>query len=699
MGAINFDFKANGIGDVEKAFTSVERAAQKYKRTSEEAARSAKKAYGEMATANMTAEQKATKEALKASKQKISAYEKAAKAARNAAEKETEFQLRQYEKQANAHKKMLDKRAKDSQAMRSKIMGGIGLGLAGAALGFGAIAASSIKTLMSQDLKARKISVANRGYGEAGLDPQKILDKSASITSKNGTITGDDALAGIGSLAEKVGMDKSMEWSDAVATAAQAAGTSMEDMADLAGDLAKKLNITDLDTFKESLAALVQTSKEGGVDFNTLGDDFGKLLIASKGVMDMADDPVKNIKTIQGLTNLGMAGSGKRGEATAATEAFLNGMGDAATVGRLSQNGIKTTGKSPKDVIMDIIKSTGGDMSKITALIGKDAAKLFTAPAKEYSNALKNGEDATKKLSDGLDKSLNAVSSYTEIQRDAADIGKSSQVQWDAAMENVKNAFLPLIPAITQLAPHITSIVKLMADVTKFYAEIFGNAINDSVDKTDERLARHEKEKKENLEKAIAARKETAAHKKLVSEGKSDPVLDKLQDQLKAIGFTSTRRDPGSVKLSEEEFNKKYNELNPRKEGFFSGQSESSYEKQRKIAWDAINNAPVGAGLGDIGLGGVAFKTPEMISFMEDALKRNGKAYQTVDPNVSPLAQNAARFNNLAANTDNPAMAAVFSQQSAVFAAAADQIEKAGAAAAKRIESAQVGENNPNKPL
>lgn len=346
MPAVNFPFKVSGEKDVENAFNSIARAAEKYKKASETASQAAAKAAQAATAAIKHASEEQSKANDKAAEKATKASEKASQAAMKASDRETEHKIRNFEKQTAAAEKAATKRAQliektlvketaaakkiaerdyqQSSSKNDKFMSALG----GAALGGAAVLAGVIGSAARESVKldeiANRLSIAGRGYGQTAVSPTDLRKSFEATAIATPGVKSEEVAAGVSAFVSRTGrLDIAQQMQGTWATSASASNSSMEDIGNAAADLMEKFDIKTIDEFKTSMALLISQGKNGAFELKDAAKEYGKMTAAAdrfgigKGTVAIA--------TLGGFTQIARRNTGSAEQAgTAVVSMFDN---------------------------------------------------------------------------------------------------------------------------------------------------------------------------------------------------------------------------------------------------------------------------------------------------------------------------------------------------------------------------------------
>jgi len=274
---------------------------------------------------------------------------------------------------------------------------------------------------------------------------------------------------------------------------ARATGTSFEELATLAGDVAKTIDDTDPKKLEKTMAAVRLFAKQGAqgnVEIRDLAK-FGGRLTASAGLFEGGAD--ENFGQVGTLAQLAIKGGGatNAAEATTAAAAFGRDLTKKSNLANFKKAGIdvfadesNTTLRKPEDIIVDTLKTTGGDLGQISKLFPNVRGKAAVqAAAKEFNAAgggasgEQAGRDIFKQLGATLSKKQVGESAKTSLStKEAGAIRFQNELDKMAGEVGER-----LLPAIKQLTPHILTAAEALGDFAVFAAENPGKVVTAAI--------------------------------------------------------------------------------------------------------------------------------------------------------------------------------------------------------------------------
>lgn len=382
----------------------------------------------------------------------------------------------------------------------SSIISGAGrMALATTGLAGAGLAASAVNQAVKLDEVARRLSIASRAPGEAGVNPDVLRKEFTSTALATGFAPEDIGAATSAFVAKTGDLDTARKNQKLLATVAQGSGATPIDTFMAAADLSTKLGIKSADEMAQAFAILSQQGKKGAFELKAMASEFPEVLgsAATAGVRG-----VSGARDIGAMMQIARDTSGSDSEASTAANAMFRQLAakskdiqsGAAFGGRKVQvfeGGDATKPmRSFTDVLADTISASRGNVVQLQDVFdvrGKKAIDpLITAYQSASRDTLAKGGTAAAAHEAGRAAIQAKFATYRdvpadfgEVQRDASDAMKSTSVQFEIAMTQLKDAMgsqlLPeinkLIPQLAALTPQVTALVQSMIRMVSFLAE------------------------------------------------------------------------------------------------------------------------------------------------------------------------------------------------------------------------------------
>lgn len=512
MALLEYDFSAVGMANIDKALTSLERRfAQHNQRvnamlgTRSTGGGAAARAGGPSAASAANAATRASMAQIRTTERERIASEKRVERARIASERTIG---REQEKQAKywaaARQKAAETRRHEQQQfaasradfVKSTVGKGFGrvmngaraVGTAGLALtgiGGAALAGASISQALTLDEKSRRLAISGRGAGEADMYSPKTLQRRATQTGIETGMRPEDILDASQAFVGKTGDIKSaIENQKVFATVAQATGASLSDVALTAADLSQKFDIKGAKEMGDALAVLAFQGKKGAFELKDMAETFPELSAAAQRI---GMKGVGGMKTLGGLAQIARQSTGSGAEASTALQMALTQLttksgqlhSGAALGGRtvdVFEGGDPT--KKARDVptvLAEIISRSHGNQEELAKLFDVRGIRAMSPLVTQYQKASDEtkGTSAQKEAAGKnavlayINDAANASGSFADVQKDANDAAKSTNIQFEILSTQLKGVVAAeLFPYLVELAKELPRVIGPVRSVT-----------------------------------------------------------------------------------------------------------------------------------------------------------------------------------------------------------------------------------------
>lgn len=375
------------------------------------------------------------------------------------------------------------------------VMGGAALSIGG-----GFAAAGAVRAQVSE--QARASDLANQAK-RPELKGQ-LLKESRQIEG----FTGMEALNAAGAFVDLTGnLDIARKMLPELSRLALATGTSFDDLAAAAGNafipLSDKIKDPQkqLEALMSTMQAIAGQGQVGAVEIKDLATEMAGLAATTNLIKG---DPAELLKTVGAMAQAARqrGGASSAAEAVTSVVRFMDDLVSkekgfqAGGIQTFADNGKNRTQlRAPEDVMVDMLKKTGGDLGKISELFGVRGrravagfAPLYSReqataaleskdlPAKErraLKKRLKSGEFGEKAVRAEFKRLLDAELSKGDIARQS----KSRLEDEDLKMKEAMKAFntqvgTRMVPLITKLLPKFEAMIPLMADLAEGFVNL-----------------------------------------------------------------------------------------------------------------------------------------------------------------------------------------------------------------------------------
>jgi Spy/CpxP family protein refolding chaperone len=395
-----------------------------------------------------------------------------------------------------------------ARSVGTGVSGGVGklaaVGKAGAAMigvGGAALAASAVTDTLKLDEQVRRLVVAGRATGATGKDPEALRKQIVSTGMDTG-MAPEQVAAGMQSFVGRTGdLDMATKSMQMFATVAQATGASIEDVAGTAADLSQKFDIKTVDQMSDAFAVLVTQGKKGAFELRDMANTFPEMAAAAQRA---GMKGIGGMKNLGGLAQLARQSTGSGAEASTAVQMMLtqliadsDKLGSGEAIGKKVNIFTKKNADGTPDatsdvrdmptVLSEVISKARGNKQTLGKLFDVRGVRAVSPLISEFKRASDEagggakGEEAGRAAILAMIKEASDVqSSYAEVQRDAADVQKSTSIQFEIAMMELKDVFsTELVPTIRELAPRVRELGPAFRSITQGALAV-GNALADN---------------------------------------------------------------------------------------------------------------------------------------------------------------------------------------------------------------------------
>lgn len=487
MVAVNFTFNVQGGDQVTRQYSLIEKAAEQTAnaqiKAAEKAAKAESKARDQAAKASEKAEQKKVRESEKTFKYLDGIRTRFYLSEQKEAEKAANVRIREEKRAAKA---IASERSKLYSNIGSLARHGAqGLALSAAALGIGVVAQSIREAGKLQEL-ANRISINARGPGQKGADATEIRKEMQDIAKSSPGIKAEDAAKGLLNYVNLTGdLKTGRELGRTFATVSQASGADMSDVSTTSASLSKQFGLTSEAEQQKAMASMVGIGKTGAMPIDQIAAQFSR--IASAGSR-FGFTGAKGVNQIAGLVNIARGSTGGPEQAATATEEMLT---------HITQNAMKLKGqhvnvfkngktRDIQDILVDMVKNVGGKnmalkQIKMQELLGVEGSRAAAGLQTTYANTFRDTKGTDKeKVAAGeaavrsqLNDAINNQTTWSDVQKDAAQAQQDMSAQVTSAWESLKAAITgQALPAFAQLAPKLLTLVPLLEPLGTVFAAL-----------------------------------------------------------------------------------------------------------------------------------------------------------------------------------------------------------------------------------
>lgn len=486
MADVRYRFVATGANEVQAAFAGITAAAQKsagqVRQSHQGTATAARKAAGDSLSARERAEQKWATAAEKASQKAANAAQRA-EAKRWAEVERTGRKIQQeFAKEAAAAERAANRRATAEERANARIRAervrNVGRVVGNAAM-YGGMAAAGLIAMAGRGA-LQLGDTATRLSINAGLAGEKV----DATQARNGFIA--TALAAPGLKAQDIGeaalafQSKTGKALDSrtlgmMGTVAQGTGADIQDIASASAGLSTKLGVKGLEDMREALSAIAVQGAQGAFELKDAAALFDRLTAAA-GRFNVKG--VEGAKTLGGLTQLAMEGTGDPEQAATAVENVFKALSQNAV--KLQGEGVNvfkdkgmTQARDVKDVLMETIAAKKGNMPALEQLFDVRGMRGVSTLVQTYNEAVASGADGMQAMRAKLDGLIATTDAVAKVEEAAAQAQNTTSARVTAAWEKVQAvaadrlipALLPAIERLPELADALTPIIDVASDL------------------------------------------------------------------------------------------------------------------------------------------------------------------------------------------------------------------------------------------
>lgn len=506
MRPVEVDFQVRGIADVQKAFQTVQQAAEKAGRARVQATRretdTQEKAYQRLVRETTRWEQQRIREAERAEKSRVKSAEnenraiiRTANEAMRAYEKAEQQRLRIRDNSARMAGRIAEREAREemraAEKSRHAFSRAIGRGVVGGSRAVASIRGSVVRQMMNvgggfdiADSVRRRMSesglaadIANSGFMPEGDKAENRVRRSSSEVLGAARATGvrfgmetPEVLGGLQAFVGKTGdLDAGLKTMEKLASLATATGTSFSDMASAAAEVFNTDTKQSADDLMHTMRQLAGQGKLGAVEIR---DEAKRAALITSSAGKFEGDKSSNIAILGALAQEAKArgGAANAAEATTSVARFADDL--AKNSDKFAANGIRVKGKggqlrNAEDVIRDTLTATHGDVSKIGKLFNVRSARAVEGFASIYRSA-GGGQAGMAEVNKELERLKNAAMTEAEEKESVARRMEEADKKWEQVMLQLRNAVGDsLLPALIKLIPSVEKAIPQIVDLAQ----------------------------------------------------------------------------------------------------------------------------------------------------------------------------------------------------------------------------------------
>jgi TP901 family phage tail tape measure protein len=334
----------------------------------------------------------------------------------------------------------------------------------------GAAILKATHDLAQYDSKLTRLAI----QGRMSAEEQNGLRKSIYDVSIATGQSREDILGGLDAIVQRTGnLQFATGVMEDMAIASTATGAAMGDLGALASNLQEKMGLAT-DEIRTAFGILTSQGKAGAFTLENMAT-MGERLFAAAGRFGVKG--MSGIKEFGALIQTARIGTGSSEQATTAIEGAMADIIDKAEMLKaggfsIFKPGTKNEIKSVSEVFKGIIKMTGGDVTKMQKIFGRESIRGVTAIANMYKET--GGFALFDKLMEGGDPA--------ELMKDFSRYAQSSAFQFNVlkgiATEFADSALSPVLAEISGKIRELTSDPAKMEEMRTKMRE-FGEAVGD----------------------------------------------------------------------------------------------------------------------------------------------------------------------------------------------------------------------------
>jgi hypothetical protein len=450
-------------------------------------------------------------------------------------------------------------------AIRGAVIGG---GVAAMAAGIGITGAAARDAMRLQEM-ANRISISARGAGEEAVDPNALRREFEQTAIATPGVKSADIAEAVAQFVSKTGnLDVARKSQGVFATVASATGSQVQDVAAAAADLFQKFDINSVEGMADAMAALAFQGKAGAFELKDAASQFAKLSAAASRFG--LDKGANGVKVLGGLTQIARTATGSPEQAATAVEAMFRQFTAASSQKELKKLGVRvfsdkagTRTRDIRDLIVDTISKSGGNLTKLQAIFGDEGIRAISPMISSFNEARKGaeakglagkaataaGEDALRNY---IKTSIEAPGDYSELQKDAAqaqaDASAKLTASWEKLQAGVGDKLIPVLTRMAEVLGNSDGAIDAFVGTVGTLSESFMGlvmVVNDAMEalglatkktKTPEQTAREEREKAHKFQQQINAIGSWSHVRELEKQGKFDEAR-RMRERLSQPGM------------------------------------------------------------------------------------------------------------------------------------------------------------------
>ena len=327
-------------------------------------------------------------------------------------------------------------------------------------VGFGAVLAASARGTMELNIRMKQF----QNQVKLADDEMESLSKKIFEISESRKVDPLGMLDAVERTVKKTGDLKfALEHLETMAIFSSASQQSGAEVGNFMVNLSRKFNVKEAEELKEVLSSVAAVAEKSSLTF---GEMVSAVDAATAAYGKLGSANVNGMKNLSALAAISAAGADSADDIPLLLTSLVK---DLSNTKKLAQNGISIKNKELSDVLMEIIKKSGGDEGKISRLLSTASVQAISGLTANYRQ--------TKNF-DGLKELLETSANKNRLDDIAALNAKSlsaSLTMLKASVLKFTSAVLP--PLIDKLAIIVEKMADWAAKLTPEQIEAVLNAL------------------------------------------------------------------------------------------------------------------------------------------------------------------------------------------------------------------------------
>lgn len=424
--------------------------------------------------------------------------EKNAARERTKAEKEADRERRRSEKAQQSQRRAFGRFLESAVGAGARgVMNGmqrsgqIAMGLATTATQLGGGFSIADSVMREQNLRKEAATISARtllsgaGPGSehgSAVSTEQVLSKAKAVGIAQ-NIDPSEVLAGVDAIAKLTGnVDRALQMIPDVAKIATATGADLSTMSGLAGNIFSANTSISNEDLQKQLRIFTKQSVVGGVEIEDFARHGSRITAAASMY---GGNKEKNEATMGALAQI----SRQFGSASSASEATLGAQRFSTDVAKKSKT-LKDTYKidvtdgkgnlrDAESIILDMVKATNGDVTKLYGLVGDRGVR----PLEGAANIFKNHGGGEKGLEAVKKEFAKYNTGVTKGEIDAANKRVLEEQKFEQSMRELRIAAgEQLLPVFKQMLPELQKLIPAFVDLAKIGIPAFTKLMQTAAD-------------------------------------------------------------------------------------------------------------------------------------------------------------------------------------------------------------------------